>query len=259
MTRNREGELKIMKNNDHDIIIMNLHMRAPQLKKSDLPIQTAGLAAAMNALRTNFYDWSLPWKESGDRLTTVWAFPYFWEEHKALRHGLVAAQAQFMDSYLSALDQREFESVETQLDYPNAEEVMSQFHLSHVMDTISTPLQPGESTIVEPFPELMDQRFADADKALRAKLTRPLEHFIAAMGRGKYMFGSCLVNLQRALATANLLNFSKNTEFEECCSELNELLTPLSISQLRADASLRLDVGSASAAIMERLTAGHSS
>lgn len=231
---------------DH-IIIVNLHIAIPQLKKSGLSIEEplAAVAATAASLRNNFYEHSVPWKENGDRLMTTWVFPDFYEEHKRLCLMLNRERKAFMEAYLVAVDQLEFRLVEDfkPSDFPGSQEIASKFMLRLNMDRVSQALRPGdqasEENVVETFEDQLGKRFADAETALREKLVKPLEVFIDGFSRPKNFYESQLVSLVRTADIVRKLNFSPDTSLTETCEMIAADIGGMGIKELRTNEGAR--------------------
>lgn len=240
---------------DH-IIITNLHIAVPQMKKdSDLSIDDALNVVTSTAaqMRMNFYDHSVPWKPNGDRLMTTWVFNDFYEIHKAICLKFAKQQKEFIDAYLTAVDQLEFRLVEDfdPTEFP-AEKV--KFTLIFNLDRVSMPLAPGDETdapaVVTVFPEQLEQRFADAEKLLREKLRKPMENFIEGFSKPKNFYASQLDGLTRMANIVRRLNFSEDTSLKEVCDMVDAGVGKSSIKVLRESEEAR---GAAVAAVKRAL------
>jgi hypothetical protein len=239
------------------VIIMNLHISLWSAKKTGLTLEgpTIRLNNAAAAIRTTFHDYSIPWKENGDRLMTVWSFPDFYEEYKQRCLDLWETRDAFIYAYAEAKDRAEFELVEDykKEDYPSVLEVDSKFSLVLNLDRVSRPLRPGDETEnpVELFEEALEQRFREAQTALAEKIRKPLKVFIAGMSRPKNIYESSLSNLARAVEIGQKLNFGADSTFQDACLGIRERILTRSIADLRADPEVR---AAAVAAATELLT-----
>lgn len=231
---------------DH-IIIVNLHISIPQLKKSGLSIEEplATVVATAASLRNNFYDHSVPWKENGDRLLTTWVFPDFYAEHRRICILLSDQRKAFMEAYLAAVDQLEFRLVEDfkPADFPGSQEIAAKFMLKLNMDRVSQALRPGdqasEENVVETFEDQLGYRFQEAETALREKLVKPLEVFIDGFSRPKNFYESQLVSLVRTADIVRKLNFSPDTGLTETCEMIAADIGAMGIKELRTNEGAR--------------------
>lgn len=234
-------------NTDH-IIIANLHIGLWQGKKSGLSIEDSldKIAASAAALRTNFYDHSIPWKENGDRLMTTWIFPDFYDEHKKICLKLAEQREQFEEAYLSAVDQMEFRLVEDfkAEDFPLLKDVVSRFWIKLNLDRIATPVGVDDEGVIVDYEDLtsnrlMSDRFREAEKALREKLRKPLENFIEGFSRPKNFYESQLRGVSRMAAIVKLLNFSSDASLTELCEMVESDIGSMSMKDLRANEGAR--------------------
>lgn len=101
----------------------------------------APIVTAAGAIRTHFYENTLPWRDNGDRLMTRKLYMGFIQRHERLVSDYLATVDKFLaEGYPSALEQAEFRmgTMFNRDDYPPISELRRKFHATLDIDAITT-------------------------------------------------------------------------------------------------------------------------
>jgi hypothetical protein len=199
---------------------------------------------AAGALRTHFYENTLPWKDNGDRLLTRRRFTVFSQEHGKLTTAFNDAVETFLTTaYPAAREQAEFRMGELfkSDDYPEVRELRHRFYANLDIDPVSTAgdfrvaLDEQAADIVKRGMEsALEARLKTATRDLWERLSRTLGRFAERMGDSEAIFrDSTVENLHELVPALRDMNVLEDPDLERVCSEIETRLHGYDAKQLR--------------------------
>lgn len=226
---------------DSDAARVNKHLISKDAMK---PILTAA-----NAVRSHFYNKTLPWKDNGDRVISRKVFLKFVEEHERLAHAMRHA----VDVFCATTYQSELEKAGFRMgdlfnpdDYPSAAELQRRFYVNLDIDPISTvndfrvEMSAAQADALRAKMEAaMSQRISKAMSSVWERLAEVLGNFTERTKSGMGIRVELVQNLREIVEILPELNITDDPELEAIRQRINDRLTGYDAAELRTDDAAR--------------------
>jgi hypothetical protein len=248
----------------NELMVVNLHIgvwsgfKDKRLHGADFEAEIAAMASRGATLRGIYYDWTLPWKENGDRLMPKRAWPEFQDAFASDAEAFTrCAKEMAAEWLLVARDRAEFRLVDRyrESDFPASAEVLGRYYADIDMDEVAQPLEIDESGLIAPDASALDKRATDAIRHLREKVATPLAVFVDRFQKEKGFYEAHVVKLERMATIGKHLNFDGHEAFEEICDAVLSTVVQEGIDGLREDADARTIAVKRGKKLLERLKA----
>ena len=208
------------------------------------------VVSASGALRTHFYDKTLPWSDNGDRLLTRLSYMDFMAEHSRLFDDWKSAVHDFLTvKYPSARDQAAFRmgAMFKASDYPSPGELQYKFGVKLDISPVATANdfrvemdQVTTDAIRAEIEQAMQDKVAGAMRDLWDRLSVTVNHFAATMDQEDKIFrDSTVKNLEDIVESLPALNFLNDPRLTEIGNDLKAAIIGYSPKELRKDAQVR--------------------
>lgn len=243
----------------------NAHADAARVNKHLIPKEALkAVVTASGAIRTHFYDNTLPWRDNGDRLLTRKLYLKFIEEHEGLVHEFTAAVEKFItQDYPSAIEQAEFRmgALFNRSDYPTASELRRKFYVSLDIDAITTAGdfrveldQEHVDRIQAEMNRSAEQRANQAMQDVWKRLAETVGYFQERMANPKAVFRDSTVNnLAELVEMIPGLNVLDDPEIEQLRLDVKKHLTGIDPKDIRKDDELRGELAGSAKEIMDKV------
>lgn len=225
------------------------------------PIQSAACA-----LRTWFYQQTLPWGDDAVRLLPVAQWDKFTDELRARITSLQSLIDQFVGDYEMHRDKAilQLGALANPADYPSVAQVRERFYIK----VNYTPLPDSRDFRLDDMPEeamselreQSDLRVAEAVNEARndlyRRLSERLHHIVTRMAEvnkkkeGSRIHGSLLTNLQELCELIPSLNVTKDEELEKLRIRVMQEIAPFDIEEIRESAPAREELRSKAQGIL---------
>jgi len=224
------------------------------------------ITAAANALRAHFYQYTLPWKDNGDRLLTRKAYMQFVETYEELHRAFLDAVEQFVAvDYPTAYAKAEFRMGDLfdPNDYPSANSLRRRFYVQLDIDGVTTANdfrvemdETERAKITARIEEALGQRIAGAMSDVWARLADTLRHLQSKLGtkadgKPEVFRDSTVTNLEEIVALLPALNVTNDPALERVRADIEATIIGYSPKQLRNDETVRTSVNEDAARILE--------
>lgn len=228
-------------------------------KEALAPVITAG-----GALRTHFYEHTMPWKDNGDRILTRKMYLKFVNEHEELAAKFRGAVDKFLDEdYPREIARAEFRMGELfrRDDYPEASKLRHKFYVSLGIDAITSS---GDFRVELDEAELAKVRAeidASAEARVKAAMSDVWNRLLATVGHIQSTLGtpdkvfrnSTLTNVIDLISMSEGLNLVDDPNLTAVCAELDQIFGSCDAKDLRNDATMRGAVATEAEAIVEKM------
>jgi hypothetical protein len=229
------------------------------------------ILTAANALRSNFYKWTLPWKDNGDRLLTRQAYTDFMNDHAERKTAFELAARTFIeDVYPIVLDRASFR-LGTRFDegdYPAPDQLWPRYYAVLSIDPVAAAgdfrvrIDKDQAARVRQAIEVeTNERIARAQFDVLRRLNDSLGRFVAAIRDDGRLRNDTLGALQEVIRVLPMLNVTGDTEISAACAKAQVLasaLDGLDGPALKKNNTLRSRLREQAAEIMESIQAhGH--
>jgi len=221
----------------------------------------AKVVSASNAIRTHFYEKTLPWKDNGDRLLNNKLFESFIQEHSKLKHAFMNEVDHFIEStYPTVLDAACFRmgALFNQNDYPRASEIKPKFYANLDMDPVTLPeglkgIVDGkrEYEIIADAEAVMSKRLKTAMTDVWTRLSTTLTHFADKMGSDAIFRDSTIRNLEDIVEMLPALNIMNDPDLAQLGIDINASLLSYTPKDLRQDKAQRAEAAAEAKRIMQ--------
>lgn len=223
------------------------------------------IVSAAGALRTHFYEHTLPWGDNGDRLLPRLAFAEFMQEHGRLCQEFDSAVDTFVtQKYLAARDQAEFRMGELfdPNDYPEPEQQRRKFSVN--LDVHGVPT--GHDFRVDMDEQTVDmlrqqieaknnERVTAAMRDVWERLAVVINHFADRMGSDAVFRDSTVTNLEELVEMLPALNVTNDPELEKLRRDIADTLVGYAPKDLRKDSAVRDAAAKESRRIADQMAA----
>ena len=221
--------------------------------------------AALNAVRTHFYETTLPWHDKGDRLLTRKMYMAFVERHEELRAKANAEIDKFIfEIYPRELDRAEFRMGDLfdSSDYPAPRELRDKYAIRIEFDAVADANdfrvnmdQAHVDSIRANIEKNVQQRVNDAMKDVWDRLASTLGHFHDRMVTTDATFKRSTVdNLQEIVDILPKLNLTDDPDLEAIRQDIQHHLSGLDPAELRKDTDQREAVAGEAKRIMSTMS-----
>lgn len=238
---------------------------AARVNKHIVPKESiAPIVTAQGAIRSHFYDNTLPWRDNGDRLITRKLYLPFIETHEALATEFRAEVDKFLsDAYPSAIEQAAFRMGElfNRDDYPSASELRRKFYVNLEPEAISTS---------NDFRVQLDQEHVDrvkaametaAEKRVHAAMSDVWRRIAEAVGYlhqrmddpDAVFRSTTLSNVAELYELIPGLNVLDDPAIEEIRQMIGKSLTGIDPEAVRKDGALRAEVAGEAKQIIDKM------
>lgn len=205
--------------------------------------------SASGALRTHFYERTLPWGDNGDRLLPRLAYSEFMQEHGRLEQEFHNAVDNFIkEKYLAARDQAEFrmgEMFKTD-DYPEAEQLRRRFAVNldvHGVPTGHDFRVDMDTLTVDMLRQQIEdknaERVSTAMRDVWTRLADVLTHFANKMGEDSVFRDSTVKNLEELVEMLPALNVTNDPALEQIRQDITDTIIGYQPKDLRKDTAVR--------------------
>lgn len=229
----------------------NAEADAANVNKRLLP-KTAmkDINASLNAVRTHFYESTLPWHDKGDRLLTRKMYMTFVERHEELKAKALESIDKFIfETYPRELDRAEFRmgSLFSASDYPDPQDLRDKYRVHLEFDVVGDASdfrvemdQAHVDTIRASIEEGVHQRINAAMKDVWDRLATTLNHFHDRMSHTDATFKRSTVdNLQEIVDILPKLNLTNDPDLEAIRQDIQQHLSGFDPVELRKDVEQR--------------------
>jgi len=221
--------------------------------------------AALNAVRTHFYESTLPWHDKGDRLLTRKMFTTFVERHEELKAEADKAIDKFIyGTYPRELDRAEFRmgNLFDPTDYPDPDDLRGKYRIQLEFDAVSDADdfrvemdQSHVDTIRASIEQSVQRRVNDAMTDVWDRLATTVKHFHDRMATEDATFKRSTVdNLQEIVDILPKLNLTDDPDLEAIRQDVQHHLTGLDPAELRKDKDQRKEVAAEAKRIMDSMS-----
>lgn len=238
-------------NADQDAARVNKHL----IPKAAL----APIITAAGAVRTHFYQHTLPWKDNGDRLLTRTMYMKFIEDHQELADKFDDEVKHFVSkTYPAAVEQAGFRmgALFNPEDYPRPDELRRRFSINLDIDAVTEAgdfrVQMDEAeveSVRSQMEEAMEKRIAGAMRDVWGRLLDVVSHFHTKMvstrvdehGEEKPALfrDSTVTNIQALLDLLPGLNVLEDPELERMRVQVEQTIAGYEPGELRQDPEIR--------------------
>lgn len=237
---------------------------AARVNKHIIPKDTLKpIITAAGAIRTHFYDKTLPWKDNGDRLLTRKMYTKFIEAHSLLVADFNEAVDEFLQvTYLRARDQAEFRmgNLFNPGDYPSSLTLKRKFYVNLDIDAVTTSNdfrvqlnQQELDTVKKSMEDALQQRVSRVMVDLWKRVAETLGHFTAKMSSDEIFRDSTVKNLEEIVEMLPDLNILNDPELEQIRLDIKRSLTGFDPKDLRKNDTVRKQVAGEAKRIMDTM------
>jgi hypothetical protein len=224
----------------------------------------APIVTAQNAIRTHFYDNSLPWRDNGDRLITRVLYLKFIEQHEALVTAFKDEVRNFLDNeYPGAIEQAAFRmgAMFKRDDYPPVWQLEPKFYARLGIDAISTADDFRVQIDAEHVDKIKSQMATEAEARLQAamgdvwkRMADTVSYFQQRMADPKAVFrDSTVTNIGEMLDLIPGLNVLDDPDIELIRKTIADSLGGIEAKEIRKDPALREELSTEATAIMDKM------
>lgn len=243
----------------------NAHDDAARVNKHLIPKELLKpVISASNAVRTHFYDKTLPWKDNGDRLLTRKLYTKFIEEHARLVGDFNAAVETFLSrDYNTAKERAGFRMGElfNPNDYPSSRELQRRFYCNLDIDPVSqandfrVDLNEAEvDRIRKQMEAAMRDRLGTAMADVWHRVATTLGHFAEKMaGKDQIFRDSTVRNLQEIVELLPDLNIMDDANLDRIRNDISKHLTGYEPKELRNNPANREAAATEAKRIMDEM------
>lgn len=224
----------------------------------------APIVTAQNAVRSHFYDNTLPWRDNGDRLMTRKLFLDFIPKHEALVAAFNEQVETFLtEGYPSAIEQAEFRmgSMFKRADYPAVSELRRKFYVALDIDAITTADDFRVAIDAEHVEKVKATMTANAEARIQTAMTDVWKRMADVVGRfqermadPKAVFrDSTVTNIADILDLVPGLNVLDDPQIEQVRKAIAESLGGIDAKDIRKDPALRNELAGEAGKIMSKM------
>jgi hypothetical protein len=221
------------------------------------------IVTAAGALRTHFYNHTLPWGDNGDRLLPRLTYTEFVQAQGVLIKQFDDAVAEFLDNkYLAARDQAEFRMGEMfkDSDYPSVEQLRARFAVN--MDVHGVPTGSDfrvdldtltTDTLRKQIEAKNADRITEAMRNVWERLATVVGHFATKMGEDSVFRDSTVGNLEELVEMLPALNITNDPDLERIRQDLLDTIVGYAPRDLRKDSAVRTAAANESRRIADQM------
>lgn len=221
------------------------------------------IITAAGALRTHFYDKTLPWGDNGDRLLPRLSFETFTTEHGRLEQEFHNAVDNFInEKYLVAREKAEFRMGEmfNPNDYPMPEQLRRRFAVN--LDIHGVPTGRDfrvdmdnltVDTIRKQIEAKNQERLSVAMQDVWTRLAETLGHFANKMADDSIFRDSTVKNLEELVDALPALNITGDPQLDQIRQDIQDTIIGYTPKDLRKDSAVRQAAAKESKRIIDQM------
>lgn len=220
------------------------------------------IVSAATAIRSHFYECTLPWKDNGDRVLTRKMYFQFMNDHSKLCDEFHAAVDTFLKGdYPVAIQKAEFRMGDLfdPDDYPHVSDLRRRFYANIDIDAVSVAgdfrvaLDEDQAEKVRSGIERsMQDRINRAVGDVWQRLATMLGHFATRLGNEDAIFrDTTITNLQEIVALLPALNLTDDPELERIRQEVARVIKGVDPKDVRKDKAYRAEIAGEAQRIMD--------
>ena len=227
------------------------------IPKADLKTITT----AQSQVRTHFYEQTLPWKDSGDRLLVRARFEKFIERHTELVQVVNDnADAFVKKTYPSIRSRAQFRMGKSfsKADYPPPDVVCSKFYVRLDIDSITDESDFRVSLSKEQLSRVkkeiagnLEDRINRALGGVGAQLEKTLGHFTERMKSDDKFKIATIDNLRELVDELPALNITNNPDLKKISDRIKASLFDFEADEIRKNPKVRKKIAKEAEDIME--------
>lgn len=221
------------------------------------------VVTTMGAIRTHFYEKTLPWGDNGDRLLPRLAYMDFVQEHGRLCSEFDSAVEQFLTvKYLAARDQAEFRmgGMFKATDYPEPSVLRRKFAVNLDVHGVPTgqdfrvTMNAGDVDLIrQQIEEKNQERLTNAVRDVWGRLSETLGHFATKMSEDAVFRDSTVSNLEELVELLPALNITGDPGLEQIRQDIKDSLVGYTPKELRKDSAVRAAAAQESKRIIDQM------
>tara|TARA_R110000868_G_scaffold261331_3_gene519421 strand:+ start:1718 stop:2563 length:846 start_codon:yes stop_codon:yes gene_type:complete len=240
---------------DHDAARVNKHLVPKEALKP--------VIGAANAVRTHFYDKTLPWKDNGDRVLTRKMYTKFIEKHEELVRYFHEAVERFLSvDYGAARERAAFRMGElfNSGDYPSVLDLQRRFYVHLDIDAVTEAgdfrVEMDEkhlASVRKNIENATHERLGRAMQDVWSRLAETLGHFAEKMGSDEIFRDSTVRNLEEIVELLPELNILNDANLEKIRQDIAGSLVGYEPKNLRKDPDVRNMAATEAKRIMDNM------
>lgn len=218
---------------------------------------------AAGAIRTHFYEKTLPWKDNGDRLLPRALYLPFIEAHAELVQRFNTAVEQFVHvTYPGARERAQFRmgTLFKSQDYPMAETLRRRFVIALDIDAVTEAgdfrvamEQDQIDSIRSGMEEAMQQRIGRAMQDVWARLATTLGHFAERMAGDAVFRDSTVENLNELVELLPGLNVLDDPHLDHIAQQIRDTIVGYDPKSIRKNPVVRQELARDAQHIMDQM------
>ena len=243
----------------------NAETDAASVNKHTIPkTALADIQTAASAIRTHFYNATLPWKDNGDRVLSRQMYFPFLEAHRGLLAQFERQVSEFIDTrYPAAVEQASFRMGELfkAQDYPSAEALRRRFYVTLDVDAVTEAADfrvDMDATHVDAIRAQMtaalEQRMGRAMQDVWSRLMDAVSHFAAKMEPGEVFRDSTVRNMEEIVDLLPALNIVNDADLEQMRTTIRSTIMGYDPNALRKNPAMRAQAATEAQQIMEEMS-----
>jgi hypothetical protein len=219
---------------------------------------------AAGAIRTHFYEKTLPWKDNGDRLLPRALYLEFLSAHSELVQRFNQAVETFVhDTYPAARERAQFRmgTLFKSQDYPMAETLRRRFIIALDIDAVTEAGdfrvamdQEQVDTIRAGMEEAMQQRIGRAMYDVWSRLATTLGHFAERMAGDAVFRDSTVENLTELVELLPGLNVLEDPHLDQIAEQIREKIIGYDPKSIRKNPTIRQELAQDAQEIMDQMS-----
>lgn len=224
----------------------------------------APIVTAQNAVRTHFYENTLPWRDNGDRLMTRKLYLTFIQKHEELVQAFDAEVAKFLDQgYPSAIEKAQFRMGEMfkRDDYPPVSDIKRRFYITLDIDAITTANdfrvqidQDQVDKVRASMEKAAEARVASAMQDVWSRMAETVGYFQQRMADPKAVFrDSTVTNITELLDLIPGLNVLDDPKIELVRAQIAKAFGQVEAKEIRKDPAYREQLAGEAKQIMDTM------
>jgi hypothetical protein len=242
------------------------HADAARVNKHLVPKEMlAPVISAANAVRSHFYDNSLPWRDNGDRLLTRDLYMKFIQTHEAMVTEFDRVVENFLaDKYPEAIEKAQFRMGEMfkRDDYPPVSELRRRFYIALDFDAVTTSNdfrvqidQDHVDKVKASMEQAAERRINAAMQDVWKRLAETIGRFQTNLAEpGKVFRDTTVNNVAELIDLIPGLNVLDNPEIEEIRQNIKAKLVGADAKSIRDDPALRQELAGDAKQIMDKMS-----
>lgn len=239
----------------------NADVDAASVNKHTIPkAALADIQTAASAIRTHFYNATLPWKDNGDRVLSRKMYFPFLETHRPKQERFEQAVNEFIDTrYPSLIEQASFRMGELfkPQDYPAAHTLRRRFYVTLDVDAVTEAADfrvDMDATHVEmiraQMTSALEQRMGRAMQDVWSRLMDAVSHFAAKMEPGEVFRDSTVRNMEEIVDLLPALNIVEDADLERMRETIRSTIMGYDPNALRKNPEMRAQAATEAQQIM---------